>query len=131
MEKNYTVNIVDMNGYTDSNREKVRLKTNTFSTLYEEVLKSPIVGTPTGYAVLQVHNEKRKNGDKDYMVYVIRMIDSDGVVKEYATLSQIFFDYFYDIYHEMETETEPWQLEVSAVPSQNNQGKMFLSCRLL
>lgn len=131
MEKNYTVDILDMEGYADSNRERVRLKTNTFPTLYEEVLKSPIVGTPTGYAVLEVHNEKRKNGDKDYNVYVIRMVDNDGVVKEYATLSQIFFESFYDIYSEMSPETEPWQIEVSAVPSQNNQGKMFLSCRLL
>lgn len=107
-------------------RERVLMKDTGNAVKFDEVVKDdPLVITPASYAVLNVHNEKADN--KDYYNYII--IDKDGT--KYVTGSSSFWNAFKQIWDEMESEDEPYQVEVYKVDSKNYKGKKFLSCSII
>lgn len=77
------------------------------------------------YVVLDVHNEKSDN--KDYKNYIL--VDKSG--EKYVTGSESFFTSFMDIYAEMITSDEEWQIKAHRLPSKNYTGKEFLTCSLI
>lgn len=76
---------------------------------------------PMMYAVLDVHNENNKDGDKEYKQYVI--MDVTG--QKYVTGSESFFTSFRDIWEEMEDEDETWEIVVNSKKSKNYAGEFF------
>ena len=128
-----------MNGYevkvTATSRELtkkeiVSLKnTDSCVRLDEATQNGQVVITPSGYAILAVHNER--SDDKDYTQYII--FDENGT--KYLTGSKSFFEAFTDIYVDMTDENgkavEPYQVEAKRVPSKNYKGKSYLTCTII
>lgn len=88
-----------------------------------------ILIAPADYVVLEVHNEKAKGANKDYIKYLI--IDAAG--NKYVTGSESFFSKFIEIYETMKQDApgEDYQIEVYKRPSKNYAGKSFISCSLV
>ena len=109
-----------------SARERIMLKdTSNAIKLDEAANEAPLVITPVAYAVLDVHNEKSDN--IDYNNYIV--LDKDG--NKYVTGSESFWNAFKEIWDEMETENEEYQIEVYKLDSKNYKGKKFLSCSII
>lgn len=123
---NYSVKIVD-SSRTLTARERIRMKDTTNAIKLDEVCApdSPMVITPTGYAVLGIHNEA--SDDVDYNNYVIE--DESG--NKYVTGSGSFWESFKEIWDEMSEEDEPYSIEVYKVESKNYKGKHFLTCSII
>lgn len=84
-----------------------------------------LVIVPKAYAVLSIHNEKSDN--VDYENYIIE--DEQG--NKYVTGSEAFWSTFMDIWNEMSSESEPWELEIYKLDSKNYKGKKFLTCSIV
>lgn len=80
---------------------------------------------PTGYAVLDIHNDNSK--DKDYTNYLI-FTDSGH---RYITGSNSFWSSFMNIYDEMKDADEDWALKIYRMPSKSRKGKDFITCSLI
>lgn len=110
-------------------KERIMVKNGVNAITLDNALTEAdsIVITPTGFAVLDVHNDKAK-GDTEYVKYVIL---ADGVM--YTTGSQSFFRTFRSIWDEMmeSAPDEEFQIEVFRRPSKNYAGKYFISCNIL
>lgn len=109
-----------------SAKDRIRLKDTSDAIKLDEATKeAPLIITPMGYAVLNIHNEKSDN--KDYNNYLIE--DADGT--KYVTGSESLWTSFMDIYEEMTDEAEDWQIKVYRLPSKNYKGKEFLTCSIV
>ena len=106
-------------------RERLMYKdTSNAVRLDEATAKGAIVITPVAYAVLEIHNEK--GDDKDYNNYVV--VDSEG--NKYVTGSSSFWKAFEDIWDEMSSENEPFEIEIYRLESKNYKGKQFITCSI-
>lgn len=107
-------------------REKIKYKDVTGSiSLDAATEEEPLVISPNGYAIVQIHNENSDN--KDYKKYVIE--DKDGTT--YTTGSESFWKSFMDIYTEMVDSGEEWQLRIYKRDSANYKGKKFITCSIV
>lgn len=109
-------------------RERIMLKDTSNAVKLDEAAdgESPLVITPTAYAVLSVHNEKSTD-NKDYENYVI--LDESGT--KYVTGSSSFWSSFIEIWEEMKDEGEAYSIEVYKKDSKNYKGKKFLTCSIV
>ena len=122
--KDYEVKIA-ASSHDLSARERLAYKdTSNAIHLDEATTKGRIVITPVAYAVLDIHNEK--GDDKDYQNYVI--VDSEG--EKYVTGSASFWKAFEDIWDEMSSEEEEYQIEIYRLDSKNYKGKQFITCSI-
>lgn len=117
----YSVNIKEAS-QDFTRRQIVKIMDSDAVTPFNSVVEegSDFVITPTGYAILEVHNDKAK-GDKDYTRYVI--VAEEGL---YSTSSEPFFTKFSSIFDQMMFE-EDFQLGVTLKPSKNYNG-CYLTC---
>lgn len=117
----YSVNIREAS-QEFTKRQIVKIMDSDAVTPFNNVVEegSDFVITPTGYAILEVHNDKAK-GDKDYTRYVI--VAEEGL---YSTSSESFFTKFNSIFEQMVGE-EGFQLGVTLKPSKNYSG-CYLTC---
>lgn len=111
-----------------SAREKLKMKDVSDAVKIDEVTnESPLIITPIGYAILDVHNEK--SDSKDYHTYVIE--DKDG--ERYYTGSEPFWESFSEIWDVMSDSDEAlgtWQIKAYKKDSKNYKGKKFLTCSI-
>ena len=82
-----------------------------------------IVIEPTGWAIVDVHNEKARD-DKDYQQYIIMTKDEN-----YITGSDSFWNSFINIFETM--DGDPFELKIYKMPSKNYEGKTFLTCDIV
>jgi hypothetical protein len=107
-------------------REKIRFKDITATVSIDLATSNePLIIEPTGFAVIDVHNEKSEN--PDYKKYVVEAADGEL----YSTGSESFWKSFMDIYTEMSGEDEKWQLKIFRKDSNNYKGKQFITCTIL
>lgn len=108
-------------------RERIKLKDTTNAIKLDEAANGehPLVITPVAYAILDIHNEK--SDTIDYANYIIM----DDAGDKYVTGSESFWTSFKEIWDEMESENEPYQIEVYKVDSKNYKGKQFLTCSIV
>ena len=117
----YSVNIRETS-QEFTKRQMVKITDSDAVTPFNSIVEegSDFVITPTGYAILEVHNDKAK-GDKDYTRYVV--VADEGL---YSTSSESFFTKFQIIFNQMFGE-EDFQLGVTLKPSKNYNG-CYLTC---
>lgn len=121
----YEVKIVNCNKELTA-RERIKLKdTNNAVALDEATEGSSLVISPSIWAELEIHNERNKDGNVDYMKYVI--IDEAGT--KYVTGSESFWTSFLEIAAEMGEEA--FDVEAYKVDSKNYKGKQFISCSIV
>lgn len=126
MQKDYEVKINSTSKELTA-RERVMLKdTRNAIKLDEAVKDTPLVISPSYYAVLDVHNEKSK-GDKNFQNYVV--VDTDG--NKYVTGSHSFYEAFTEIVEEMDGTGEEYQIEIYKLDSKNYKGKQFITCSIV
>ena len=108
-------------------KERIMYKDTTIAVkIDEEVDTASYVDiTPTGYVVLDIHNDKAKD-KQDYTKYII--VDADG--KRYTTGSPSFWESFMDIWSEL-GDTGDYVIRCYKRDSKNYQGKQFLTCSLI
>lgn len=107
-------------------REKIRFKDITATVSIDLATSNePLIIEPTGFAVIDVHNEKSEN--PDYKKYVVEAADGEL----YSTGSESFWKSFMDIYTEMAGEDEKWELKIFRKDSNNYKGKQFITCTIL
>ena len=105
-------------------KEKLRCKDTAAAIRIDAATeKADLVIAPTGYAVIEIHNEKSKD-HKDYNNYLI--FGNDGAT--YVTGSDSFWRSFKDIYDVMQDSKEPWEVVCTRRMSKNYAGKFFLTC---
>ena len=105
-------------------QEKLRCKDTAASIRIDAATENgDLVITPTGFAVIEIHNEKSKD-HKDYNNYLI--FGNDGAT--YVTGSDSFWRSFEDIYNEMHDSDEVWEIVCTRRASKNYAGKFFLTC---
>lgn len=116
-----------------SARERIAMKDTTNANKIDQTIDAcakenqHFIITPVDYVILSIHNEKSKDR-KDYENYVI--IDKSGA--KYVTGSPSFWKSFKDIWDEMRAETdEEFQIEIYKVPSNNYNGKDFITCSII
>ena len=109
-------------------KERVKVKDFSNMVLLDDALRDNngrIVIDIKTVVELSVHNEKTKDGNTDYIVYVI--IDTDG--KMYYTSSVSFYDAYTNIHDEMaQFPSEQFEYEIYHVESKNYKGKYFITC---
>ena len=121
--KNHSAKII-ASSHDLTAKEKLRCKDTTAAIRIDAATENgDLVITPTGFAVIEIHNEKSK-GNKDYNNYLI--FGTDG--KTYVTGSASFWRSFKDIYDEMQDSNEPWEVVCTRRMSKNYAGKFFLTC---
>lgn len=108
-------------------KEKIKLKdTSDAIKLDEATTEGALIIKPTGYAILDVHNEKSEN--VDYKVYIVE--DENG--NKYVTGSESFWTSFKDIYDEMSEAGEAdYEIKCYRLESKNYKGKFFLTCSIM
>lgn len=108
-------------------KESVMLKdTSNALPLAESCKDDAVIIKPAMWAVLNIHNENNKDGDKDYRCYLI--VDEDG--NKYKTGSESFWNTFRDIVDDMEDSNEEWAVKAYRLPSKN--GKQdFITCSII
>lgn len=125
MERNYSVAIRE-SSMELSAKERIMFKDTSAMVKVDEITKAgPINIKPIGWVILDIHNEKA-TPEKDYVNFVI--ITDDEL---YVTGSESFWNSFWNIYSEMEGESEEWELKCYRLPSKNRQGKDFLTCSIV
>lgn len=107
-------------------KERVMLKDTSDAVKLDTVTsEAPVLIDVDMYAILDIHNEKSDN--KDYANYLV--VDKDGT--KYVTGSDSFWRSFINIYTEMSTSDEPYNIKVYKLPSKNRQGKDFITCSIV
>lgn len=132
MRTDYNVKIVDTSIAELNPRMELVLKSTTGGIALDEALEGMAEGEgliiePKDYAVLEVHNEKVKEGEStDYTKYVI-LTDKD----KYVTSSTNFFNSFLDIFETMKGSGESYSIKIFRRESRNFKGKYFLTCEII
>lgn len=107
-------------------RERIKLKDTTNAVSLDEATEgSSVVISPCIWAQLGIHNERNKDGNADYIKYII--IDEAGT--KYVTGSESFWTSFIEIATEM--NGEQFDIEAYKVDSKNYKGKQFISCSIV
>lgn len=107
-------------------KERVMLKDTSDAVKLDVVTtEAPVLIDVDMYAILDIHNEKSDN--KDYVNYLV--VDKDGT--KYVTGSDSFWSSFMNIYAEMLTSDEPYNIKAYKLPSKNRQGKDFITCSIV
>ena len=107
-------------------KERVMLKDTSDAVKLDTVTsEAPVLIDVDMYAILDIHNEKSDN--KDYAIYLV--VDKDGT--KYVTGSDSFWSSFMNIYTEMLTSDEPYNIKAYKLPSKNRQGKDFITCSIV
>lgn len=107
-------------------KERVMLKDTSDALKLDTVTtEAPVLIDVDMYAILDIHNEKSDN--KDYANYLV--VDKDGT--KYVTGSDSFWSSFINIYTEMLTSDEPYNIKAYKLPSKNRQGKDFITCSIV
>lgn len=126
-DRNYYVTLIRASRDL-SKREQVILKdTADAQRLDLATAEGDLLITVDTWAELSVHNERSRDGNKDYPNFVI--VDANGT--KYVTGSENFWHSFIDIMEDMEDSDEPVTIKVFRRPSKNYQGKSFLTCTLV
>lgn len=111
-----------------SAKERIKVKDTTQAISLDDVTQQgDFILYPDAYVILDVHNEKAKEGNsKDYVKYIV--IDKTGTA--YATGSESFFTSLKSIMEEMEAEApgEEYSVTVYRRESKNYKGKTFITC---
>lgn len=111
-----------------SAKERIKVKDTTQAISLDDVTQEgDFILSPDAYVILDVHNEKAKEGNsKDYVKYVV--IDKLGTA--YTTGSESFFTSLKSIMEEMEAEApgEEYSITVYRRESKNYKGKSFITC---
>lgn len=111
-----------------SAKERIKAKDTTQAISLDDVTQQgDFILYPDAYVILDVHNEKAKEGNsKDYVKYIV--IDKAGTA--YATGSESFFTSLKSIMEEMEAEApgEEYSIIVYRRESKNYKGKTFITC---
>ena len=111
-----------------SAKERIKVKDNTQAISLEAVTQQgDFILYFDDYVILDVHNEKAKEGNsKDYVKYIV--IDKAGTA--YTTGSESFFTSLKSIMEEMEAEApdEEYSVTVYRRESKNYKGKTFITC---
>lgn len=107
-----------------SAKERIAVKDTTTCTSLEECNGVRIA--PMYWVRLSVHNDHSKD-QKDYEKFVV--VATDG--SRYVTGSQSFISAFMDIWNEMATEDEEYEVEVALIESKNYKGKKFITCNIV
>ena len=132
MRTDYQVKIVDTSIADLNPRMELLLKSTTGGIALDEALEDMdegegLVIEPKDYAVLEIHNEKVKEGEStDYTKYVI-LTDKD----KYVTSSMNFFNSFLDIFETMKDSGENYSIKIFRKESRNFKGKYFLTCEII
>lgn len=128
MRNGYSVKVTESSKNLTA-REKLMYSDTSNAVKLDDIVtaETPVIITPTDYAILTVHNDNSEN--KDYEVYVI--IDVTG--EKYVTGSNSFWNSFADIWDVMHDgeSAEEYQLEVYKKESKNFKGKYFLTCSIV
>ena len=107
-------------------KERVMLKDTSDAVKLDVVTtESPVLIDVDMFAILDIHNEKSDR--KDYANYLV--VDKDGT--KYVTGSDSFWSSFINIYTEMSTSDESYNIKVYKLPSKNRQGKDFITCSIV
>lgn len=126
MTKDYEVKINSVSKELTA-RERVMLKDTRNAIKLDEAIKdTPLVISPSYYAVLDVHNEKSKE-DKDFQNFIV--VDTAG--NKYVTGSASFFEAFTEIVEEMSGTGEDYEIEIYKLDSKNYKGKQFITCSIV
>ena len=121
--KTYSAKIV-ASSHELTSKEKLRCKDTAAAVRMDTATENgDLIISPTGFAVIEIHNEKSKD-HKDYYNYII--FGNDGAA--YVTGSASFWRTFKDIYDEMQDSNEPWEVVCTRRMSKNYAGKFFLTC---
>ena len=111
-----------------SAKERIKVKDTTQAISLDDVTQQgDFILCPDAYVILDVHNEKAKEGNsKDYVKYIV--IDKAGAA--YTTGSESFFTSLKSIMEEMEAEApgEEYSVTVYRRESKNYKGKTFITC---
>ena len=132
MRTDYQVKIVDTSIENLNPRMELLLKSTTGGVALDEALEDMDEGEgliiePKDYAVLEIHNEKVKEGEStDYTKYII-LTDKD----KYVTSSMNFFNSFLDIFETMKDSGEDYSIKIFRKESRNFKGKYFLTCEII
>lgn len=132
MRTDYQVKIVDTSIENLNPRMELLLKSTTGGIALDEALEDMdegegLVIEPKDYAVLEIHNEKVKEGEStDYTKYVI-LTEKD----KYVTSSMNFFNSFLDIFETMKDSGENYSIKIFRKESRNFKGKYFLTCEII
>lgn len=121
----YSVKVVECSKELTA-KERIRLKDTSNAIKLDKACngEEKVVISPSGYAILSVHNDKAD--PTDYEQYVI--FDEAG--NKFVTGSKSFWNSFSDIFMEMSEEDEEYEIEVYKLPSKNYNGK-FLTCSIV
>lgn len=114
-------------------REQLKYSDGNGSIKLDEVLQEYVDGgkdlivKPTGYAILDIHNDevKREDGKKDYNAFIFETDDG----KMYTTGSKTFMDAFLNIWDTM--DGEEYEIRIIRKDSTNYKGKYFLTCAIV
>lgn len=123
----FSVRIKETSKTDISKIEAVKLKDTGNAIKLDTVLDGddPLIVTPVGYVVLEVHNDKANPADyEQYMV-----LDDTG--QKFVTGSNSFWRSFEDIWNELSEFAGDWNLEIYKKDSKNYAGKKFISCSVL
>lgn len=132
MRTDYQVKIVDTSIENLNPRMELLLKSTTGGIALDEALEDMedeegLIIEPKDYAVLEIHNEKVKEGEStDYTKYVI-LTEKD----KYVTSSMNFFNSFLDIFETMKDSGEDYSIKIFRKESRNFKGKYFLTCEII
>lgn len=123
--KTYSVKITESSKELNA-LERVAYKNTSDAIKLDEIVKDePFTVTIVDYAVLGIHNDKVKNGDKDYEQYLLISDTGD----KYITGSPSFWTQFRDIYDELSADgIKEIPLKIFKLDSKNYSGKKFLTC---
>lgn len=110
-------------------KEKIRIKDFTNALQLDDIIQGNehFMLDYDYHVVMEVHNEKTKNQNKDYRKVVI--VDRAG--KAYVTGSESFLTAMEDIVSEMSETGEDFALDCYKVDSKNFQGKQFITCTVI
>lgn len=125
----YTVSIVS-SSQTMSKRDEVKVMSRANEIKIEDAFNDTdgqLVIAPVGYVELAIHNERAKNANKDFNVFVV--LGKDG--NYYSTGSGSFKEAFVNIYNAMKDDPDPWEIGIDRKPSRNYAGKYFYTCHLI
>ena len=123
--KNYSVKILKSSKELSALERVAYKNTSDAIKLDELVNDGAFTVTIVDYVVLGIHNEKVKNGDKDYEQYLLVSDTGD----KYITGSPSFWGQFWDIYTELSDDgIKEIPPKIFKLDSKNYSGKKFITC---